>query len=155
MITPPTPGLELLGRFEVMIGEPLEIGTTPAGRRRTIPILGGRFEGPRVRGDVLAGGADWQSVLDDGTAIIDTRYTLRTEDGALIAIATRGLRHGPPEVIAALARGESVDPAAYYFRVTVDLQTAAPAYEWLTRALIVAAAARLADTVIYDAYVVT
>jgi len=152
---PPVPDLERLGRFEVQVGDPIEIGTTPAGRRRTIPILGGRFEGPRLRGEVLAGGADWQSVLEDGTAIIDTRYTLRTDDGALIAIATRGLRHGPPEVMAALARGETVDPTAYYFRVGVELLTAAADYEWVNRSLIIAAAMRLPQLVVYDAYRVT
>src|SRR5277367_4754503 len=111
----PVPGLEPLAHVEVHLGEPLEIGHTPAGRRRVIPIVGGRFDGAKLRGEVLGGGADWQSVLDDGTAIIDTRYTLRTHDGALIAIATRGQRHGPPDVLAAVARGESVDPTTYYF----------------------------------------
>jgi hypothetical protein len=104
---------------------------------------------------VLAGGADTQALLDDGTAIIDTRYTLRTADGALIAIATRGVRAGPPDVLDALARGDAVDPGAYYFRVAVELQTAAPAYDWCNRALIVAAAARLPRHVVYDAYRVT
>jgi uncharacterized protein DUF3237 len=151
---PVVPTLEHLMRVEAELGEPLEVGTTPAGRRRVIPIAGGRFEGERLRGEVLPGGADTQMVLPDGTAVIDTRYTLRTDDGALIAIATQGVRAGAPETLAALARGELVDPADYYFRVLVRLE-AAGAYEWLGRLLVVASAVRTANAVAYDAYVVT
>ena len=154
-LQPPVPALELLARFEVDLGEPLELGETPAGRRRIVPIVGGRFEGPAFRGAVLPGGADWQLVLADGTAVIDTRYTLRTHDGALVYITTRGVRAGSPEVLARIAAGEAVDPASYYFRVVVTLETSHPAYTWLTRRLFVGAAVRLASRVVYDAYQVT
>jgi hypothetical protein len=153
-VQPPSPSLELITRVRADLGKPLELGRTPVGLRRVIPIAGGEFEGPRLSGIVLPGGADWQIVHDDGMATIDTRYTLQAADGALISIATAGVRHGPPEVIERLRRGEVVDPSTYYFRVTVRYETAAPAHAWLNRIVAVAAAVRLADQVIYDAYAV-
>jgi hypothetical protein len=119
-----------------------------------IGITGGEFDGPLLTGKVLPGGADWQIVHEDWAATIDTRYTLETHDGALIYVATRGSRTGPREVLQRIAAGEAVDPAEYYFRVTVQYETSAPEYEWLNWVVGVASALRLADQVEYDAYVV-
>ncbi|HLI27329.1 MAG TPA: DUF3237 domain-containing protein [Chloroflexota bacterium] len=152
---PPVPALQHLARFEVEVGDPLELGETPAGRRRIIPIQGGRFQGPAFQGTILPGGADWQLVLADGTAVIDTRYTLRTADDALIYITTRGYRSGSPEVLARIAAGEPVDPRRYYFRVLVGFETGHPAYRWLTTRVCVGAALRLKNLVVYDAYQLT
>ncbi len=154
-IQPVEPRLELIGRCRADLGEPLELGQTPWGRRRIIPILGGAFDGPRLRGAILAGGADWQVVHEDGMAAIDTRYTIQTRDDALISVATRGVRHGPPEVLRRLAEGQPVDPGEYYFRVSIQYEAGDPAYQWLNRLVAVASAVRLADQVIYDAYAVT
>jgi hypothetical protein len=153
-IQPVAPRLELLGRVHADLGEPLELGQTPWGRRRVIPIAGGELHGPLLRGTILAGGADWQVVHPDGTAAIDTRYTLRTHDGVLISVATQGVRHGPPEVLTRIAGGEPVDPAEYYFRVSIRYEVADEAYGWLNRIVAVASAIRLANSVIYDAYAV-
>ena len=153
-IEPVEPRLELLGRFRAELSEPLELGQTLWGRRRVIPIAGGDFEGPMLRGTILPGGADWQVVHPDGMATIDTRYTLQTHDGALISVATQGMRHGPPEVLARIAAGELVDPAEYYFRVSIRYEVAEAEYGWLNRIVAVASAIRLANAVAYDAYVV-
>ena len=154
-IQPVAPGLELIGRCRADLGEPLELGNTPWGRRRIIPILGGEFDGPRVSAKILAGGADWQVIHEDGMAAIDTRYTLKTRDEALISVATRGVRHGPPEVLKRLAEGQAVDPAEYYFRVAIQYETGAAGYRWLNQIVAVASAVRLADQVVYDAYALT
>jgi hypothetical protein len=154
-IQPVVPRLELIGRCRADLGEPLELGHTPWGRRRIIPIVGGEFEGPRVSATILAGGADWQVVHEDGMAAIDTRYTLQTKDDGLISVATRGVRHGHPEVLRRLAEGETVDPSEYYFRVSIQYETGAVPYQWLNRIVAVASAVRLADQVIYDAYALT
>ena len=114
-IQPVEPRLELMGRCRADLGEPLELGHTPWGRRRVIPIVGGEFDGPRLSATILVGGADWQVIHEDGMAAIDTRYTLQTHDEALISVATRGVRHGPPDVLRRLADGQPVDPAEYYF----------------------------------------
>jgi hypothetical protein len=144
--------LEPLSRFVVELSSPMSLGQAPTGERRVIPITGGYFEGPTLHGTVLPGGADWQIVHADGMASIDTRYTLQTHDDALIYISTRGVRHGPPEVLERLSRGEAVDPREYYFHITVQLETGATEYLWVNRRVFVARAARLQNTVVYDLY---
>jgi hypothetical protein len=124
-------------------------------RSWVFPIVGGEFEGPEIKGRVLPLGADWQLVQKDGLSLIDTRYGLETSDGALIYISTSGYRFGPPDVLAALARGENVDPQKYYFRVTVRLETGSAQYFWMNRTLAIGAGMRMANTVIFNAYRVT
>ena len=143
-------GSRLLMTLQVSVGKIQSIGPVPLGTRRTAPIAGGHFEGPRLRGKVLAAGsADWQLLRSDGVLEMDLRMTLETHDGALVQLRSFGLRHGPPEVIAALARGESVDPSTYYFRTTPRFTTADPRYAFLNRVLAVAAGDRRADGPIY------
>ena len=119
-----------------------KLGATPYGERRIINILGGTVEGPRLKGKILAGGADWQIVRTDGVVDLRARYTVETDTGGLILVNSEGLRHGPPEVMAALARDETVDPALYYFRAVMRFETADPAALWLNRILAVAYGAR-------------
>lgn len=152
---PPRPTLEPLARFRVALDPILDLGDTPWGNRRIIPIVGGSFAGARLTGDILPGGGDWQVVHADGTADIDTRYTLRTHDGAHVMLATTGLRHGPPDVRAALARGEHADPRSYYFRLVLRFETSDERYAWLNRTIGIASGMRTADAVEYDAYVLT
>ena len=152
---PPAPRLEPMARFEVALGAPFELGeTTPLGRRRIFPIKGGRFHGPLVSGEILDNGADWQIVTRDGVSLIDTRYLLRLSDDALAYLRTQGFRHGPPEVVAAILRGEDVDPALYYFRVTLQFETASRAFGWLNHTIALGSAIRQASAVVYDAYAV-
>jgi len=132
--------------LEVTLGEILEMGPGRAGQRRIIPITGGKVSG-RVSGSILNLGADWQTIFGDGSADIDTRYAFRTDDGALIEIVNKGIRHGPPEVLAALARGEDVDPTSYYFRTTAWLETGDQRYDWVNRMLFVGTGQRLASAV--------
>jgi hypothetical protein len=134
--------LQNLFRAEITLGPPQELGAAPLGRRRIIPITGGRFGGERLSGRVLAGGADWQVVRADGVAHLDARYTLETADGALIYVRNRGYRHGPREVLAQLAAGENVDPALYYMRTTPLFETGDERYAWLNRIVAVASGAR-------------
>ena len=151
---PVTPRLERLFRAVVEIGVPLSVGVTPLGERRIIPITGGSFEGEKLAGEVLPGGADWQIVRSDGTALLEARYTLRTRDGALVYVRNRGVRSGPPEVLARLKRGEAVDPVRYYFRTRPEFETGAPQYAWLNDLLAVCSAARAAHAVTLDFYAV-
>jgi len=140
----------LLMTLEVNVAEAQTIGAVPHGSRRTAPLNGGRFDGPRLRGTVLPGGsADWLLLRADGVLELDLRATLRTDDGALISMRSFGLRHGPPEVIAAIGRGETVDPATYYFRTTPRFETAHPTYAFLNRLIAVATGDRRADGPVY------
>jgi hypothetical protein len=140
----------LLMTLSVIVATPQNIGAVPHGTRRTAPITGGGFEGPRLRGTVLPhGSADWLLLRADGVLELDLRATLRTDDGALISMRSFGLRHGPPEVMAAIGRGETVDPASYYFRTTPRFETADPTYAFLNRLVAVADGDRRAEGPIY------
>ena len=129
------------------LGPPQELGETPLGRRRIIPITGGTFHGERLSGRVLPGGADWQVIRADGVADLDARYTLETDDKALIYVQNQGYRHGPADVIKRLAAGETVDPSLYYMRTTPRFETGAERYQWLNRIVCVATGARRAAAV--------
>jgi hypothetical protein len=140
----------LLLMMHVQVGTPLNIGAVPHGTRRTAPLGGGTFEGPRLRGTILpASSADWQLLRPDGVLEMDLRVTLETDDGALISMRSFGLRHGPPEVIAAIGRGEVVDASTYYFRTMPRFETAHPAYVFLNRLVAVASGDRRPEGPIY------
>src|SRR3954462_15023414 len=124
--------------LQVVVGQPQKLGAVPHGTRVIVPITGGHFEGPRLRGKVLSGGGDWTLLRADGVLELDLRAALETADGAVVYLTSSGLRHGPPEVIAALGRGEKVDPATYYFRTLPRFETAHPKYLFLNRLLAVA-----------------
>ena len=144
--------LQPLLRAEITLAPPQELGDSPLGRRRIIPITGGTFRGERLSGRVLPGGADWQLIRQDGVAELDARYTLETEDKALIYVRNFGYRHGPADVIKRLAAGEPVDPALYYMRTTPRFETGAERYKWLNRIICVATGARRAAAVELDFY---
>ena len=150
-----TPSLQFLYTSRIEIDPPLMVGQSPYGERRIINIKGGAFSGPRLSGRVLPGGADWQIIRADGITEVEARYSLETHDGALIYIYNRGLRHGPPEVIARLASGQDVDPAEYYFRTTPVFETGASDYAWLNGVVAIATGQRRADEVIITVYEVT
>lgn len=152
--TPAPPALDFAFALSVAVAPALELGSTHLGRRRIIAITGGTVAGPRLRGAVLPGGADWQVIRPDGVAELEARYTLQAEDGALISVVNRGLRHGPEEVMRKLAAGESVDPGSYYFRSSPVFETAAPAHHWLTQTVFVASGARHPDLVEIRVYAV-
>ena len=142
------PKLTLVMTLRVQVGPPMELGEVPRGRRRIIPILGGSFDGPNIRGKVLAGGADWQIVRADGLAELDTRYALQTEQGSLIYIQNAGMRHAPPDITKKLLAGEAVDPAQVYFKTVPTFETSAPELQWLTRAIFVGTGERYPSEVI-------
>ena len=138
----------LLMMLQVFVAPPQKLGAVPHGTRVIAPITSGTFEGPRLRGKVLGGG-DWTISRSDAVLELDLRITLETDDGALIGMSSFGLRHGPPEVLAALARGESVDPSTYYFRTAPRFETSAPQYAFLNRLIAIASGDRRATGPIY------
>ena len=144
--------LRPLLKAEITLAAPQELGDTPAGRRRIIPITGGRFDGERLRGRVLPGGADWQIIRPDGVADLDARYTLETSDGALIYVRNKGYRHGPAEVMERLKAGETVDPALYYMRTTPWFETASEKYRFLNRIVCVATGRRDPAGPVYEVF---
>lgn len=129
-----------------------DLGRTPYGVRRVIDILGGTVSGPRLNGRVLPGGADWQIIRSDGAADIQARYTIQSDAGARILVTSEGLRHGPPEVLERLARGDKVDPSLYYFRTVMRFETSDHSVDWLNRILALARGQRQPNAVRLDVY---
>ena len=144
--------LEPLLSAEITLAPPQELGDTPQGRRRIIGITGGKFSGQRLSGKVLPGGADWQVIRSDGVAHLDARYTLETDDGALIYVRNEGYRHGPAEVIRKLAEGIPVDPSLYYMRTSPWFETGDARYAWMNRMVCVGTGQRRAASVILEFY---
>jgi len=130
----------------------LVFGDTPVTHRRVRIVDGGRFEGEGLSGDVLDGGSDWQAVRTDGCTVLDARLNLRTDDGALICMSYRGLRHGPAEVMARIEKGQVVDPASYYFRINPMFETASEKYSWLNGVLGVGIGHRFEDGLVYNVF---
>ena len=151
----PQPHLTAVFRLEATLGAPLDLGETPEGHRRIVPLTGGAFTGPEINGKLLPGAsADWQIVLPDGTALGDIRYTLQTDRGDLLYVQSRGVRHGSAEVLARLVRGEDVDASEYTFRTSTQIETAAPDLDWLNKGVFISVGARQLHGVIYETYLV-
>jgi hypothetical protein len=145
---PPAPSLVFAFQARVELGTVMEVGQVSRGRRRIVPIVGGTFEGPGLKGRVLNNGADWQIVRADGFAELDTRYALETDGGAIVYVQNAGMRHAAPDVLRKLADGEPVDPDLVYFRTVPSFETAAPELQWLTRSIFVGTGERHATHVI-------
>jgi Protein of unknown function (DUF3237) len=152
----PEPRLTLVYRLEATLGEPLDLGDVSQGHRRIVPQSGGTFAGPELNGKLLPGvSADWQIVLPDGTALADIRYTLETDDGALLYVRSRGVRHGSAEVLARLARGEDVDASEYTFRTSTQIETASARLDWMNKGVFISVGGRRPGSVVYETYLVS
>ena len=147
------PRLEFSFRISVdLTGGIHELGNTAKGIRKVVHITGGTFEGPNIKGKVLPGGYDWQLLRTDEVVEIDARYLLQTDDGDLITITNTGLRHGPPEVMQRLAKGEEVDASEYYFRSIPLFETGNPKYAWLMNSVFIATGTRKPKQVLIDVW---
>jgi hypothetical protein len=147
------PTLAFIFEATVTLAPPQEVGATKYGRRRIINITGGTFEGPGLKGVVLPGGADWQTVREDGTADLVAKYSLQTDDGVVIYIQNAGIRTAEPAVLARLARGEAVPPSEYYMRTAAAFEVdEASKYAWLNKAVVISTGMRKADSVVLRFY---
>ena len=151
----PDPSLSPVYRLEATLGTMIDLGDFPQGHRRIVPLASGTFTGPKLNGNLAPGvSADWQTVQPDGTALGEIRYTLRTDNGDLLYVQSRGVRHGPAEVLARLGRDEQVDPTEYTFRTTTQIETAAPALDWLNKGVFISVGGRQAGVITYETYLV-
>jgi Protein of unknown function (DUF3237) len=151
----PDPHLTKIYRLEADVGDPQDVGVISAGRRRIVPLTGGSFRGPELNGTLVPGAsADWQIILSDGTTLGDVRYTLKTEGDDLLYVQSRGVRHGSPDVLARLGRGEDVDASEYTFRTSTTIETSAVDLDWLNKGIFVSVAGRQPRGVIYEVYLV-
>lgn len=136
--------------LRVLVGTPVKLGDDGFGEGRIVPILGGTVTGHGLNGTILAHGTDEQRIRQDGLTRIHARYLIKAVDGALIRVDSQGLRHGPPGVMAALMRGETIDPAAIYFRTVIRFETSDPAHDALNKALFLAVGERHTDCVLLN-----
>jgi hypothetical protein len=151
----PAPRLRHIYRLDADVGAPVDLGDTPQGHRRIVPLTGGRAEGGDLHAELLAtAGADWQILRRDGSSVADIRYTLETDQGALLYVQAHGVRHGDPAVLARLAAGEDVDASEYTFRTAVSIETSASELAWLNDGVFIAVGARRPGGVSYDVYLV-
>jgi hypothetical protein len=146
------PKLDAVFDLHLEVGKPIDVGRIgPAGMRRVVPVLGGTLEGSGLKGKILPG-ADYQIIQPDGLTEIDAHYVVQMENGDLLYVTNRGIRHGPAEVIRKLNAGEQVDQSLIYFRTIVSIETAAPALQWMTRTIFVCVGERLPNEAVIHVY---
>lgn len=142
------PALDFFCELKVKLNPALIVGETPHGTRRIIPIIGGTVEGPKIKGEILNGGADWQILRADGVTELEAHYQFRTDDGTLIYVKNTGIRAATPEIAARLAKGEKVDANEYYFRAMPKFDAPKGKYDWVNNSLFVCTGERLPDYVL-------
>jgi hypothetical protein len=144
-----------MGQVRCEVGELVSLGPGKHGERRYVPLGGGTVEGPELNGRIVDGGVDWQVNRADGVLDIAAHYVIRSGDGALIEVQSDGMRHGPPQVMARLARGEAVARDEYFFRTLMRFQTGAPAWVHLNKVMAIAVGQREKGLVVLDVYRIT
>ena len=152
-MTLPAPQLEHVCDLAVTISAPIEVGLTPAGLRRMIPITGGTVIGPRLNGKVMAGGADFQLILNGGTqAHLDARYVIELDDGSRVFVQNTALRVASLENSQRIMNGQPVDPSAVYFRCQPKLEATTPEWAWLSESQFIGTGRRAPDGVFLSFY---
>ena len=149
---PPPPLLLPMTQVRCEVQPLVSLGPGWHGERRYVPLGGGTVRGPELNGELVSGGVDWQVQRADGVLEIQAHYVIRTTDGALVEVMSEGLRHGPAEVMARLARGDVVGRDEYFFRTLMRFQTGAPAWVHLNRVMALAVGQREAAQVLLDVY---
>ena len=152
---PPPPALVPMAQIRCEVGDLVSLGPAKHGERRYVPLGGGTVQGPELNGRLVEGGVDWQVNRADGVLDIAAHYVIRTDDGALIEVQSDGMRHGAPEVMARLARGDAVARDEYFFRTLMRFQTGAPAWVHMNKVMAIAVGQRQARLVILDVYRIT
>jgi Protein of unknown function (DUF3237) len=149
------PGLSFVGEMSAALGPPIDVGTTPHGVRRIVPILAGEMTGPRLAGKLLPGGTDYQIWRRDGVTEIHARYVVEAPSGAPLYVEATGLRRVPAAIMERLYRGEQVDQGAIYFRTVPRFETSDPDFAWAMQSIFICAGARYPDRVVLHFFEVT
>ncbi len=149
------PTLEHLFDMHIDLEAPQPIGLTPVGMRQTWIVTGGTFEGPRMKGEMPAGGGDWMIVRSDGAMQLDVRASLKTDDGAFIHTSYSGLIIMTPEVQQRIFSAEDVPLDEYYFFTNPMFQTGHEKYAWLNHVMAVGRGKVTAGAVEYRLWALT
>ena len=152
---PAPPVLVPMAQVRCEVGALVSLGAAKYGERRYVPLLGGTVDGPELSGAIVEGGVDWQVNRADGVLDIAAHYVIRAQDGGLIEVQSDGMRHGPAEVLARLARGDAVARDEYFVRTLMRFQTGAPQWLHLNKVMALAVGQRQARLVVLDVYRIT
>lgn len=152
---PTPPAMLPMTRIHCEVGPLVTLGAGKYGERRNVALGGGSVLGPELNGTIVEGGVDWQINRADSVLDITAHYVIRADDGALIEVTSGGMRHGPAEVLARLARGEPVARDEYFFRTIMRFQTGAPKWLHLNKVMALACGQREATRVVLDVYRIT
>ena len=141
-----------LGELKIDVTGSYMLGQGPLGRRRIDRLDTGTFKGPKINAEILPGGMDILLVGGDDALRPDVRLPLKLDDGEVLFISYRGVRHGPPEVMQRIAKGEQVPHDAYYLRTALQFETASKTYAWLNRIVAVGVGRRGPTGVVYEVH---
>ena len=135
------------------LGEPQNLGDTPYGSKRIVPVTGGDFSGDRIKGQVLPNAAaDWVLVRNDASIKLDVRLTLLTIDQSMIFMRYEGIRNSPREVTSKIGKREEVDPEQYYWRIAPFFETSNNTYHWLNNIVSVGTGSKSNQKVQYTVF---
>jgi Protein of unknown function (DUF3237) len=141
-----------IGELMMEITGSYMLGDAPVGRRRLDRLDRGHFHGPKVRAEMQTGGMDILLGGSDGAVRPDVRLILKLDDGEILLIQYRGVRHAPAEVMQRIAKGERLPPSEYYLRTSLVFETASKKYDWLNRIVGVGVGRREPNAVFYDVF---
>lgn len=141
-----------IGELMMEITGSYMLGDAPVGKRRLDRLDKGHFKGPKVQAEMLTGGMDILLGGTDGAVRPDVRLILKLDDGEILLIQYRGVRHAPAEVMQRIAKGERVPPSEYYLRTSLVFETASKKYGWMNRIVGVGVGRREPTVVFYDVF---
>jgi len=141
-----------IGELMMEITGSYMLGEAPVGKRRLDRLDKGHFKGPKIQAEIVTGGMDILLGGADGAVRPDVRLILKLDDGEMLLIQYRGVRHAPAEVMQRIAKGERVPPHEYYLRTSLVFETASKKYGWMNRVVGVGVGRREPNAVFYDVF---
>jgi Protein of unknown function (DUF3237) len=141
-----------IGELMMEITGSYMLGEAPVGKRRLDRLDKGHFKGPKIQAEMQTGGMDILLGGTDGAVRPDVRLILKLDDGEILLIQYRGVRHAPPEVMQRIGKGERVPPNEYYLRTSLVFETASKKYDWMNRIVGVGVGRREPNAVYYDVF---
>jgi hypothetical protein len=141
-----------IGELRIEVTGSYLLGDAPLGRRRLDRLDRGHFKGPKIDAEIVSGGMDLLLGGTDGALRPDVRLVLKLDDGEILLILYRGVRHGTPEVMRRIASGEPVPPQEYYLRTGLVFETASAKYDWMNRIVGVGVGRREPGAAVYDVF---
>jgi hypothetical protein len=144
--------LEPLMTYHADLKPPVDVGRGPAGHRMIFEVIGGHFEGPRLRGEILTGGGDWARIDEQGTVRLDVRASFRTDDGAALYVQYFGILEMNEKVQQAMAGAGATEFGDAQFLIQPRFETGDERYGWLNRTVAIAEGRLLPNAVEYRAF---